>query len=77
MPGIQGVRGKVNVVLNQLVREGVITGFRTNFDVPHGSSGPVVIITAPHGRPPEDARMAAMDAPMAVASGIDVTAERA
>ena len=75
MTGVPKIRGKINVVLNGLVQAGVIRGFRTAFDVPHGASGPVVTISVPHGRSPEDARMAVVDALLAVAIGIDVTAE--
>ena len=75
MPGVRTIRGKVNVVLNGLVREGVITGFRTNFDAPEGISGPVVTVTVPASRSPEDVRVRVMDALMDVAIGINVTVE--
>lgn len=39
-------RGNVNVALNRLVREGVITGFKTNFDDPGSALGLHVIVTA-------------------------------
>ena len=32
--GPQSLRGDVNAILNGLIREGVITGFETNFDNP-------------------------------------------
>ena len=77
MPGIPRIRGKINVVLNGLVRTGVIAGFRTNFGDPDGAHTPLVSVTAIEGQSPEDARVAVMNALMTVAIGIDVTAERA
>ena len=38
MTGPKSVRGNVNAVLNGLVREGVITGFETNFDSPFATA---------------------------------------
>lgn len=34
MPGPSSIRGDVNAILNGLIREGVITGFETNFGTP-------------------------------------------
>ena len=39
MPGGRGsIRGDVNVILNGLIADGVITGFETNFDNPISSA---------------------------------------
>ena len=77
MPGVRTIRGKVNVVLNGLVREGVITGFRTNFDVPEGISGPIVTVTVPASGSPEDVQVRVTNAVAAVAIGIDIIVEPA
>lgn len=39
-------RGDVNVLLNRLIREGVIGGFKTNFDGPSVAQGLQVVVTA-------------------------------
>ena len=77
MPGVRTIRGKVNVVLNGLVREGVITGFRTNFDVPERLSGPIVTVTVPASGSPEDVQVRVTNAVAAVAIGIDIIVEPA
>jgi hypothetical protein len=77
MPGVRTIRGKVNVVLNGLVREGVITGFRTNFDAPERLSGPFVTVIVPASRSPEDVRVRVINAVAAVAIGIDIIVEPA
>jgi hypothetical protein len=77
MPGVRTIRGKVNVVLNGLVREGVITRFRTNFDVHDEASAPVVTVTTPSGRSPEDVQVRVINAIAAVAIGIDIIVEPA
>ncbi len=77
MPGVPKIRGKVNVVLNQLVREGVITGFRTNFHVHDKASTPVVTVIAPSGGLLDEVRVRVMEALADVAIGINVTVERA
>jgi len=33
MTGVRSLRGDVNAILNKLVRDGMIVGFRTNFDL--------------------------------------------
>ena len=76
MPGTQKVRGKVNVVLNRLVREGVITGFKTNFGHDSETPSPHATVTAPEGRPLEEVRALVVNAVMEAAIGIDVTVER-
>ncbi len=77
MPGTQNVRGKVNVVLNRLVREGVITGFRTNFDQQGGAANPHVNATVAEEWSLEAARALIVDALTGMAISIDVTVERA
>jgi hypothetical protein len=77
MPGTQGVRGKVNVVLNRLVSEGAITGFRTNYYTRDEASAPVMTVTAPGGGSLDEVRVRVMDALMDVAIGINVTVEAA
>lgn len=46
MSGLPKSRGSINVVLNRLVREGVITGFKTNFGDKDGADHPRVTVTA-------------------------------
>ncbi len=77
MPDTRKIRGSVNVVLNRLVREGVITGFRTNFDQQGGATTPHVTATVAEEWSLEAARALIVDALTEVASGIDVTVERA
>ncbi len=77
MPGTQKVRGKVNVVLNRLVREGVISGFKTNFDQQGGADSPHVTATVAEGRALEEVRALVVDAITETAIRIDVTVERA
>ncbi len=62
MSGVQKIQGKVKVVLNELVSEGVITSFRTNFDVLDEAPGPVVTVTAPASRSLKDVREQVVDA---------------
>ena len=76
VPGVQTVRSKVNVVMNRLVAEGVITGFRTNFDFPDGTHTPQVAVSIPDDCSPEEARLLVVDALSEVVIGIDVTAAR-
>jgi hypothetical protein len=64
-------------VLNELVRAGVIAGFRTSFDADNGPGAPLVTMTIANGQSPEDIRVRVMDALMAVAIGINVTEELA
>ena len=75
MPGTQKVRGKVNVVLNRLVREGVISGFKTNFDDQGGNASPHVTVAVPEGRSLEEVRALVVNAVMEAAIGINVTVE--
>ncbi len=75
MPGTQRVRGKVNVVLNRLMREGVISGFRTNFDNQGKAASPHVTVTVAEGKSLEDMQVLVMNAVMEVAVGINVTVE--
>ncbi len=72
MSGVQKIQGKVKVVLNELVSEGVITSFRTNFDVLDEAPGPVVTVTVPASRFLEDVREHVIEALAAVAIGIDI-----
>ncbi len=76
MPGTQKVRGKVNVVMNRLVAEGVIAGFKTNFDFPDGTHTPQVAVSVPDDWSQEAARLLVVDALSEVAIGIDVTVAR-
>ncbi len=62
MSGVQKIRGKVKVVLNELVSEGVITSFRTNFDVLDGAPGPVMTVTALASRSLKAVREQVVDA---------------
>ena len=76
MSGTQKVRSKVNVVLNRLVREGIISGFRTNFDFPDGPHTPQVTVSVSGERSPEAARLLVVDALAEVVVGVDVTVAR-
>ncbi len=73
MRGTQKVRGKVNVVMNRLAAEGVITGFRTNFDFPDGTHTPQVAVGVPNDRSQEAVRFLVVDALADEVIGIDVT----
>jgi hypothetical protein len=73
---IQKVRSKVNVVMNRLVREGVITGFKTNFDFPDGTHTPQVAVALSEEWSLEAARLLVVDALAEVVIGIDVTVAR-
>ena len=77
MPGVQKVRSKVNVVMNRLVAEGVITGFRANFDFPDGTHTPQVAVSVSEEWSPEVARLLVVDALSEVVIGIDITVSRA
>jgi hypothetical protein len=77
MTGTQRVRGKVNLVMNCLVREGVITGFQTNFGYDNMTASPCVTITVPEGRSREEVRTLMVNAIAETAIGIDVTVEHA
>ncbi len=48
MVGRGNFRGDLNAVLNRLVRESVITAFRTNFSVKNNSAGLHIAVT-PNG----------------------------
>ena len=72
MPGVSKIRGKVNIVLNGLVREGVIAGFRTTFDVEGEFGAPVVTITVPEGQSPDEVKARVMDVIADIAVGIDI-----
>ena len=76
MPGVQKVRSKVNVVMNRLVREGLITAFKTNFDFPDGPHTPQVAVSVPDDCSPEAVRLLVVDALSEVVIGIDVTVAR-
>jgi len=65
------------MVLNRLVREGVISGFKTNFDQQGGAASPHVTATVAEGRSLEEVRVLVMDAIMETAIDITVTVERA
>lgn len=75
MPGVPRIRGRINLVLNGLVRAGVIAGFRTSFGTDNGPGAPVVTVTAPGGGSPDDVRALVTDALADVAAGIDVVVE--
>jgi DNA-binding XRE family transcriptional regulator len=46
MPGVGSTRGDVNAILSALIREGVITSFKTNFDTLSGALAPHIMVTA-------------------------------
>ena len=46
MPGIRSVRGDVNVILNGMIRDGVITSFETNLGTPSEAFAPHVRVAA-------------------------------
>ena len=46
MTGIGSIRGDVDAILNGLIRDGVITSFRTNFDSLSGALAPHIMVTA-------------------------------
>ena len=76
MPGVQKVRSKVNVVMNRLVGEGIITGFKTNFGDGNETTSQHVTVSAPEGRTLDDVRALVVDAVADTAIGISVTVER-
>jgi hypothetical protein len=76
VPGVQKVRSKVNVVMNRLVAEGVIAGFKTNFDFPDGPHTPQVVVAVSKEWSPEAARLLVADALAEVVIGINVTVAR-
>ena len=76
MPGVRGIRGTINIEMNRLVREGVISGFRSNFDFRDKADLPHVIVTVPDGRSREDVRVLVLNAMAAVAVDIDIRVER-
>ncbi len=76
MSGTQKLRSKVNVVLNRVVREGVISGFKTNFGNLGEADSPHVTVAVAEGQSLEEVRALVMDAVMGVVGGIDVTAAR-
>jgi hypothetical protein len=47
MPVRRNLRGDIAQILNQLVRDGAITSFRTNFDSRQRDDEVVVTVTAP------------------------------
>lgn len=47
MTGTVGMRGQLNLIMNQLVREGVINGFRTNLGDREMQDEVVVTVTSP------------------------------
>ena len=47
MTGTPGIRGRINVVLNGLVRSGAITGFRTNLYSRTPQDDIVITVTVP------------------------------
>ena len=49
--------GDINLTLNRLVREGVISGFKTNLSSPDRTSGIQVAITAPNQDPEQEAEI--------------------
>ena len=73
MPGVSKIRGKVNIVLNGMVREGVIAGFRTNFGVDSEFGAPVVTITVPEGQSRDEVKARVVEALAGVA--IDIVVE--
>ncbi len=75
MPGVLRMRGQIDVILNRLLREGVITGFSTNF----GATGdplppPCIIVNPPSGQEPEAVQHRVAQAVADVATGIDIKA---
>ena len=46
MTDIGSIRGDVNAILNGLIREGLITSFKTNFDSVSGAIAPHIMVTA-------------------------------
>ena len=76
MPDTRRLRGNVNIALNWLVREGVITGFKTNFDQQGTAATPHVTATVAEEWSLEAVRALIVDALTEVAIGIDVTVER-
>ena len=73
--GTPKVRSKVNVLMNRLVREGAVSGFKTNFGYMNGTLPPHVTVVAPDGRSQEEIRALVVDAITNIAVGIDVTVE--
>jgi hypothetical protein len=75
MPGEPKIRGKVNAVLNRLVRDGVIAGFRTSFGRVNEPGTPIITVTAPEGAAEDDVKVRVMDALADVVIGVSVTIE--
>lgn len=75
MSGEPKVRGKVNMVLNGLVREGVIAGFRTTFGRDNEPGAPIITVTTPEGGSPDDVKLRVMDALADVVIGVGVIVE--
>ena len=75
MTGVPKIRGKVNVVLNGLIREGVIAGFRTNFGRDGEPGAPLITVTTPEGGSPDGVKVRVMDALADVVVGIGVEVE--
>ena len=77
MPSEPKLRGKIDAMLNQMVSEGVISGFRLDFGDDNALSHPTVTVTVSEEQPLEDVRVRVIKALAAVVVGIDVAAERA
>ena len=75
MPGVAKIRGQINVVLNRLVREGVISSFRTNFGSDKQEGAPQVTVSVPASKSIDDARFVVADALTEVVIGVKVIAE--
>ena len=75
MTGVQKIRGKVNVVLNGLIRDGVIAGFRTNFGRDDEPGAPLITVTTPEGGSPDDVKVRVMDVLVDVVVGVRVEVE--
>ncbi len=77
MAGEPKLRGKIDAMLNQMVSEGVISGFRLDFGDDDALSRPTVTVTVSEGKALEDVRVRVIKVLAAVVVGIDVAAERA
>jgi hypothetical protein len=75
VPDFRKIRGNLNIVLNRLVRDGVIADFRTNFGDEDKSGTPLVTVTAPPGQDLAAVQSLVLNALTEVAIGIDVAVE--
>jgi hypothetical protein len=75
MPDGRKIRGQVNVVLNGLIRDGVISAFRTNFGRDNEPGAPIITVTTPEGGSPDDVKAHVMDALADVVIGVSLIIE--